>query len=407
MSIGNVTAARQTPVPTANPFDLTEDRLRQWSNAKWNKYGPDILPAWVAEMDFTVADPIQRAVQRIAERRDYGYPMRNGDKAGLALAAAFARRMKERFDWEFDPALAVPLADLVQGTFAPLLAFTDPGDGVVLQVPNYPPFRDAILSTERKLIPLPMRDDGTRFVCSPDEIAGMVDGRTRMFVLCNPHNPTGRVFGREELLEIGRFCIARDLIVVSDEIHSDLVYPGGKHIPFASLSPELAARTVTITSPTKSFNIPGLRCAVLQFGTPALRERFAKRIPQRLLGDSNAMGVDATIAAWTEGQPWLDGVMEHLRAMRDHVVATLKAELPEITCRSPEGTFLAWLDCTGLKLNTTAFQFFLDEAKIGFSAGETFDPACGQFIRYNFATSRAINDRILERMVTSVRRRRG
>ena len=392
--------------PSANRFDLSEASLRTLTNAKWNQYGPDILPAFVAEMDFAVADPIQDAVQAVVAKRDYGYPRRDGGKAGLAVANAFAHRMKERFDWEIDPALVVPVADLVQGTYAPVLAFTDPGDGIILQVPNYPPFRDVIRTTERNLISLPMLDDGTRHICNTEQIIDQIDSRTRMFVLCNPHNPTGRVFSRQELRDIGQFCIKHDLIVLSDEIHSDLIYPGRKHIPFASLSPELAARTVTLNSPTKSFNIPGLRCAVLHFGTSELRERFGKRIPQRLLGDPNAIGVDATIAAWTQSQPWLDEVMAHLTATRDHVVKRLEAELPEIRFRVPEGTYLAWLDCSALMLNTSAFDFFHDNARVAFSPGENFEPTCKAFVRFNFATSRVIVDQIIDRMVEAVRARK-
>ncbi|HKU94623.1 MAG TPA: aminotransferase class I/II-fold pyridoxal phosphate-dependent enzyme [Vineibacter sp.] len=389
----------------ANPFDLSESALRQQRNSKWGKYAPDVLPAFVAEMDFAVAEPIQQAVRRVVDGRDYGYPLRNGDKAGVAVAAAFVARMKDRFGWAVDPELVLPLADLVQGTYAPVLAFSEPGDGVVLQVPNYPPFRDVIQTTSRKLIPLPMRDDGTRFVCDTAEIAGAVDKRTRIFVLCNPQNPTGRVFTRDELLAMARFAIERDMIIISDEIHSDLVYPGHQHIPLASLGTEIADHTITITSPTKSFNIPGLRCAVLHFGSARLRERFLQRIPARLMGDPNAIGVDATVAAWGQGQPWLDAVMAHLLRARDRLVDRLRAEAPEIVCRVPEGTFLAWLDCTRLGFNTSAFDFFHDRARIAFSAGETFDPACSQFVRFNFATSMPILDKLLDQAVASIRRR--
>ena len=402
MALAAALTAAMEP-PANNSFDLSEASLRRLRNAKWTQYGPDVLPAFVAEMDFAVAEPIQRAVQSLVERSDYGYPRRDGGKAGLAVAKAFAHRMKDRFDWDVDPALIVPVADLVQGTYAPVLAFTEPGDGIILQVPNYPPFREVIRTTERNLISLPMMDSGSGYLCNTEQIVDQIDGRTRMFVLCNPHNPTGRVFSRNELLDIGRFCIEHELIVLSDEIHSDLVYPGRRHIPFASLSPELAARTVTLNSPTKSFNIPGLRCAVLHFGSPELRERFGKRIPQRLLGDPNAIGVDAAVAAWTESQPWLDAVMGHLTATRDHVLRRIETELPEIQFRVPEGTYLAWLDCSGLMLNTSAFDFFHERARVAFSPGENFEPNCSAFVRFNFATSRVIADEIVDRMVAAVK----
>ena len=384
-------------------FELSQGALRARRNAKWNQYGPDVLPAFVADMDFSVAAPIQAAIERIVRDRDYGYPLRNGERADRLVARVFAERMKSRYGWELSPDLVLPMADLVQGTCASILAFSDPGDGVVLQTPNYPPFRDAINSVGRRLLALPMRDDGTRHVFDMTELEKLVDRQTRIFLLCNPQNPTGRVFSRDELTALGQFAVERDLIVVSDEIHSDLVYPGHQHIPFASLGPEVAARTVTLTSATKSFNIPGLRCALIAFGTEDLRNRFHKRIPSKLTGSANIAGADATVAAWSECQPWLDAVMQHLLTARNRVRDVLAAEAPEIRFHAPEGTYLAWLDCSKLGLSTSAFQFFLDHARIGFSAGETFDPDCTQFVRLNFATSMPILDDILARMIGATR----
>ena len=385
-------------------FELEQSALQARRNSKWNQYDADVIPAFVADMDFAVAAPIQAAIERIVSQRDYGYPLRNGERADRFVAHAFSRRMKSRYGWEISSDLVLPLADLVQGTYASILAFSEPGDGIVLQTPNYPPFRETISSTERKLLALPMRDDGTRHVFDIAELAKLVDDRTRIFVLCNPQNPTGRVFSRDELLALGEFCIARDLIVVSDEIHSDLVFPGQQHIPFASLSPEIAARTVTLTSATKSFNIPGLRCALLAFGNEALRDRYHKRIPAKLTGSANIMGVDATVAAWDEGQPWLDAVMAHLLKARNRVKDVLAAEVPAIRFHAPEATYLTWLDCSQLGLSSSAFQFFHEHARIGFSAGETFDPDSAQFIRFNFATSMPILDEILDRMITAIRK---
>jgi cystathionine beta-lyase len=384
-------------------FELDQSALQARRSAKWNQYGADVLPAFVADMDFTVAAPIQAVIEQIVRDRDYGYPMRNGERPDRLVANAFATRMQSRYGWELSPDLVLPLADLVQGTYAPILAFSDPGDGVVLQTPNYPPFRDAITTTERELLALPMRDDGTRFVFDMAELERLVNKRTRIFVLCNPQNPTGRVFSHDELLALGRFVIEHDLIVISDEIHSDLIYPGHQHIPFASLAPEIASRTVTLNSATKSFNIPGLRCGLIAFGSEDLRKRFHKRIPPKLIGSVNIVGVDATVAAWNECQPWLDAVMAHLLKARNRVKDVLAAEAPEVHLHIPEATYLAWLDCSKLGLSTSAFDFFHNNARIGFSAGETFDPDCTQFVRFNFATSMPILDDILDRFITATR----
>lgn len=384
------------------PFEMSHAALQARRNAKWSQYEADVLPAFVAEMDFSVAAPIQAAIERIVHEGDYGYPLRDGKRIDAAVASSFAARMKSLYGWDVATDLVMPVSNLVQATYAPLMAFSDPGDGVILQTPNYPPFREAITSTDRRLIALPMRDNGTRYVFDLAELE-TAGTDARIFILCNPQNPTGRVFSRDELLAIARFAIDRDLIVISDEIHSDLVYPGHQHIPFSSLGPEIAARTVTLNSATKSFNIPGLRCAVIAFGSDELRGRFHKRIPYKLLGQCNIIGVDATVAAWTESQAWLDAVMAHLAKARDLVKQVLAAEAPAVQFQAPEATYLAWLDCSRIKQPSTAFQFFLDHARIGFSAGETFDPDCAQFVRFNFATSMPILEEILDRFVTAIK----
>lgn len=388
---------------TSLPFEMSHAALQARRNAKWSQYGADVLPAFVAEMDFSVAAPIQAAIERIVGEGDYGYPLRDGKRIDAAIASAFSRRMKSLYDWDVATDLVMPVSNLVQASYAPLLAFSDPGDGVILQTPNYPPFREAITSTDRKLIALPMRDDGTRYVFDLAELDAVAAKQARIFVLCNPQNPTGRVFSRDELLDIARFARAHDLIVISDEIHSDLVHPGHRHIPFASLGPDVAARTITLNSATKSFNIPGLRCAVIAFGSEELRTRFHGRIPYKLLGQCNIVGVDATLAAWNESQPWLDAVMAHLTQARDLVQQVLATEVPAVHFHAPEATYLGWLDCSRLELPTSAFQFFLDHARIGFSAGETFDPNCTQFVRFNFATSMPILEEILDRFIGAVR----
>jgi cystathionine beta-lyase len=264
----------------------------------------------------------------------------------------------------------------------------------------------AIKDTGRRLIANHMRDNGTRWVLDLAAYEATPDPRTRVLIFCHPQNPTGRAFTRTELDQVAAFAIRHDLIVVSDEIHADIVYPGNTHIPLASLSPEIAARTITITSATKSFNIPALRCAVMHFGTPELKARFFARVPQRLLGSPGVTGVDATIAAWDDGQPWLDEILAQLQANRDWLAQTLSAELPGVTMRAPEATYLAWLDCSALELPCPAGQFFLDHARVGLNFGETFGAQYANFARLNFATPAPILREIVGRMSEAARRSR-
>jgi cysteine-S-conjugate beta-lyase len=377
-------------------FDVAFLRSRRTN--KWHKFADDVLPAWVADMDFGVAPPIAEALARLARNQEYGYAAREG-----ALAAAFARRMQHRFGWTVDPADAHPIGDLVQASFSSVMAFSEPGDAVLLQLPSYPPFMRAIEDTGRRLIANHMRDNGTRWVLDLDAYEAAPDPRTRVLIFCHPQNPTGRAFTRTELEQVAEFAVRHDLIVVSDEIHADILYPGNTHIPLASLSPEIAARTITITSATKSFNIPSLRCAVMYFGAPALKEQFFSRIPSRLLGSPGVTGVDATIAAWDEGQPWLDEILVQLKSNRDWLAQTIGSELPGVMMRLPEATYLAWLDCSALTLPCPAGQFFLDRARVGLNFGETFGAPYANFARLNFATPAPVLREIIGRMAKAVR----
>jgi cystathionine beta-lyase len=384
-------------------FELTIDELRARQGIKWNRYPAPILPVFVADMDFKVAEPVQAAIERLVARHDYGY----GHRVGAAgLCEAFADRMSERFGWAPDPALADPVSELIQAMFASILAFSRPGDGVVVQTPIYPPFLDAIERTGRRLVDNALRPGETRFELDLDGLRDLVDDRTRVLMLCNPHNPAGRVFEREELLALGALAVERDLVIVCDEIHEDLVYPGHRHIPIASLSPDIAARTITLTSATKGFNIAGLRCALMHFGSADLRRRFKADFPDRLLGQVSTIGVDATVAAWRHGQPWLDAVLKRLESNRDRVATFLASELPDVRCYTPEGTYLAWLDCSRLDLPDRPYQYFLDHAEVGYGDGAAFGEQGRQCVRLNFATAPAILERVLSQTAEAAQKAR-
>jgi cystathionine beta-lyase len=359
-------------------------------------------------MDFHVAPAIQAAIERVVSAKDYGYYVFPGAKGTPhPLAVAYAARMQSRYGWSADAALARPVTDLVQGLYAAVTAFSEAGQGVVIQSPIYPPIRNAVLETGRRVVTLPMTDTGARYDPDIARLAASIDRETRLILLCNPHNPTGRALSHAELSAIGQIAVEHDLVVVADEIHAELVFDGATHIPFASLSEAVAALTITLFSATKSFNIPGLRTGVMHFGSPALMARFNARIPARIMGSVNSIGIAATLAAWQEGDPWLGHVLTHLTQARDRTMALLSAELPEIGVRCPEATYLLWLDCRALGLNSKAVDFFRDEARIAFSAGENFEPGAEQFVRLNFATSLPILEQIVGRMVDATRTHRG
>lgn len=384
-------------------FTLNEAQLLARNSYKWRQYPQGTIASCVADMDLRSAPAVEAALADALRRSDYTYPLRDGRKADRAVAAAFEARMRRLYGWHAPQERTVVLPDLVQATYAAIMAFSEPGDGVIVQVPNYAPFREAIETTGRRLVALDMVRGEQGYVFDLAQLEAAVDARTRILILCNPHNPTGRVFTQDELAGLLAFAERHDLLVVSDEIHADLLYPGARHLPFAGLSAAAAARTVTLNAATKSFNIAGLRCAVAHFGTDALLQRFHARIPWRLTGAVNNLGIDATLAAWNDGGDWLEAVRAHLLAMRDHAAATLRRELPAIRFHVPEATYLLWLDCGALNLGRPAYDFFFEQARVAFSPGQAFDARTPHCVRMNFATSRPILDQMLERMIGAVR----
>lgn len=371
-------------------FVLTEAELRARGGGKWRKYPPDVLPAYIADMDFKVAPPVQAALQRFVDRHDYGYELPEDRDA---LFAAFAGWMEARYGWSPDPALTIATADVIQGIVATLLAYSGPGDGVIAQTPAYPPFLHVISGTGRSLVENRLVEPGEHYTTDFDDLRA-VASKGRVLLLCHPHNPTGRVLTRQELEQIAAIAEEHDLTIVSDEIHADLTYPGNAHIPMETI---LAARTVTLTSATKSFNIPGARTAVVHFGNEALKARFDAAVPDFLLGRPGRFGLAATIAAWTHGEAWLGELMSYLARNRK-VVSEWASSHRGIGYREPEATFLAWFDCRDLRLPAPPYDFFLESAKVGLSDGRDFGPPGEGHVRLNFGTSTEMLEEILGRM---------
>ena len=378
--------------------DLDLSRLRARTGEKWRTYGSDVLAAWVADMDFPVAPPLAALLRDTAENSDVGYPV-NAD-AGR-LAEIFAERAQRLWNWSVDPGLVRVITDVVQGLYAGIHIFSEPGDAVLVQTPIYPPFLSAPPSSGRRLLCADLVAADRGYTIDFDALRALIDERTRILLFCNPHNPTGRVFTRDELERVAQIAIEHDLIVLSDEIHADLVYAGHAHVPFASLGPEANARTITLTSATKAFNIAGLRCAVAIAGTPELYERLGS-LPRHLLGGMGSIGLAATRIAWTECSEWLDSLTNYLQSNRDYVASFVANELPGVVHTAPEGTYLAWLDCRALDLARSPAAHFLEHARVALSDGKGFGAAGAGFARINFATSRSMLTEVLERMAKSL-----
>jgi cysteine-S-conjugate beta-lyase len=379
------------------PLDLDAIRpetRRPSLGEKWSTYPDEVLPLWVADMDFPVAEPIRRVLRAAVENSDLGYPIH---PAPTDVAEITAARMQQRFGWRPDASHIEILTDVVQGIYVAIAQFSQPGDGVLLQTPIYAPFLHSVRDTKRNLIENPLRLEAQGYAIDVEGLRTAAARGARILLLCNPHNPSGRVFRAAELEAVAEIALQHDLLVVSDEIHADLVYSGHRHVPFASLSPEVGARTITLTAASKAFNVAGLRCAVGIFGSGSLKRQFCA-LPRHVRGGIGVLGIEALRAAWRHGQPWLDQVVAYLEANRDHLEAFVRDSLPGVSLHAPQATYLGWLDCRSLELGSDPYAFFLQHAKVALSDGARFGAPGRGFLRINFATSRNILSEALERM---------
>jgi len=384
--------------PAAAEFDAVDPAVKRASRGeKWATYPPEVLPLWVADMDFAVAAPIRRVLQRAVETSDLGYPIH---PAPTDLPDLFAARARERYGWEVEPRRVEVVTDVVQGMIVGVDRLSAPGDGVIVQTPVYPPFMRIVEETGRRFLENPLVPGPQGFEIDLDGLRRAAS-EARVLLLCHPQNPTGRAFRRAELEAVAEVALSHGLFVVSDEIHADLVLSGERFVPFASLAPEVAARTLTLASASKAFNVAGLRTAVAVFGSDEVRRRFLS-LPRHVRGGVSILGFEATRAAWREGGPWLEAVLEYLRGNRALVAEIVARDLPGVVYRPGEATYFAWLDCRALGLEPSPFRFFLDRARVALSDGLAFGRPGAGFARLNFATSRALLREALERMAKAL-----
>jgi len=384
-------------------FDTLPKR-RGTENAKWNAYDADVLPLWVADMDFVSPQPVIDALRQQVELGLFGYPnMSHGDTLDfLPLRAAIVDRMAARYGWTIQPQDIVLIPGVVVGFNIAAYAVCAPGEAMLVQPPIYSPMLMAADTTQRRRVdaPLVRQPDGS-YAIDWDVFESAITSDTRMFLLCNPHNPIGRVYSREELSRTAEICLRHDLSIVSDEIHSDLIYRGYQHTPIASLSPEIAERTITLIAPSKTFNLPGLQCSIAIIQNADLRQKY-KTAQHGLVPWVNLMGLIAGEAAYRDGQDWLDQVLVYLEDNRDFLADFVQRELPSIKMTKTEGTYLAWLDCRDAGIEGSPYQFFLDKARVALGDGKIFGTGGEGFVRVNFACPRSMLVEALQRMKTAL-----
>lgn len=362
-------------------FDSVINR-RASDSRKWLKYpDKDILPMWIADMDFASPPTVAAALQRRVAHEVYGYGV-----ALPSLVEAVVAYSERRYRWKIDPSWIVWLPGLVTGLNIAAAAIGDPGDEVLCCTPVYPPFMSAPKNRQRNLVTAAMVARDGRWEIDFAALEAAVTPRTRQFFLCSPHNPVGRVFGRAELEQLAAFCAQHNLVITSDEIHCDLILDDTPHIPMATISADAAARTITLMAPSKTYNIPGLGCSFAVIPDATLRHQF-ERAAAGIMPDVNILGFVGAEACYRDGADWHRDLLTYLRGNRDYLADFVARELPGITMARCEATYLAWLDVSALKLAKPAA--FFESHGVGMSDGNAFAAAKDSHVRLNFGCTRA------------------
>lgn len=385
----------------ATPFDALElAGLEQKACAKWQHHPRGVLPLWVADMDFAVAEPIKAALQEHLGGENFGYPPAEG-LPGVKEAAT--SRLEGKFGWRLSPEQLHLLNGVVPGLFLSVLACTSEGEEVLMNAPIYGPFMAAVKETRRRAVFSEMRLGEQGYELDFERLEAAITPATRLLMLCNPHNPLGRVFRREELERLAELALRHRLWVVSDELHAELVYPGHQHLPFAALDGEIAQRTLTLFGPSKAFNLAGLKIGFAASANEQLLARF-RQVATGLVGPPNVLAQVATRAAYQQGDAWLGQALAYLQGNRDVLAEFLAEELPQVKHVPPEGTYLAWLDFSFLDTDEVE-AYLLERARVALNNGTWFGPGGAGFARLNFATSRPILRQALARIKDAVSRR--
>jgi cystathionine beta-lyase len=372
-------------------FDCIIDR-RCTDSSKWCRYEADVLPLWVADLDFASPEPVIRALQDRVEHGIFGY-----DRPPEGLCEVIQERLERLYGWRVEREAIQFMPGVVSAFNLACHAIGAPGDGVLVETPVYPPMLRAPGNADRACQVVPLIGGPDRYEHDFDAFEEAIGEQTSLFLLCNPHNPVGRVFDTNELAPLADICLRNGVVICSDEIHCDIIFKEHRHVPIASIAPEIAAQTITLIAPSKTYNIAGLGISVAVVQNPDLRERL-ERAGNDLIPGVSSLAYTAGLAAYRDGQAWLDALLTHLEANRDYLVDFIGTDMPGVRCLRPEGTFLAWLDCREAGIPGNPHQFFLEQARVAMNDGPAFGADGEGFVRLNFGCTRGTLADALTRM---------
>ncbi|MHA1914924.1 MAG: MalY/PatB family protein [Promethearchaeota archaeon] len=385
-------------------FDKVIDRMGTQS-AKWNQYGEDVLPLWVADMDFQSPQPIIDAIFERTKHGIFGYSYYYSEYFTVIL-----NWFKRHYNWEITQEWLAFTPGVIPAINIAIQAFTNPGDKIIVQNPVYYPFFGTIENNGRQIHYNPLQLTNGKYAMDLEDLKEKVkDPRANVLILCNPHNPVGRVWSREELIELGEICIENEILVISDEIHCDLIYPGFKHTNFASISDEFALNSVTCTSLSKTFNLAGLQLSTIIIPNPELHKHFANSVERVFLPEEygylpNSLSLAAYTAGYEKCDDWLTSLLSYIDKNLEFLKFFLKNNIPQIKVIEPEGTYLVWLDFRNFGIENDQLEnFLLEKAKVALDDGSKFGNGGEGFQRMNIACPRSTLEVALKRIERTVK----
>lgn len=384
-------------------FDAVIER-RNTASWKWDKmdrvFGTsDLLPMWIADMDFAAPPEVIEAVTRKAQHGIYGYATFPN-----SFYESIIGWMERRHNWQIEREWISVTPGVVPAISIAVQAFTEPGDSIIIQPPVYPPFFRSVKANKRQLVENPLKFEGGRYVMDFDDLERKLNPSVKMIILCSPHNPVGRVWSQDELTRLAEICLKHNVLLLSDEIHGDLIFKGHKHIPLAMLGQEIAASTITFTAPSKTFNLAGLYTSATVISNPKLREKFNALLEVVAVGEGNVFGIAACEAAYNFGEPWLEELLPYLEANADYIAQFIKDNIPQVKMTKPECTYLAWLDFRELGMDGPQLRnFLIHKAKVGLNDGITFGKEGDGFARLNFGCPRSFVEEGLKRIERAIK----
>ncbi len=381
----------------AYDFDTLIER-RGTTSIKWGWCDEDVLPLWVADMDFRSPPAVLDALRAAVEHGVFGYAA-----APAGLRELLVERMARLYHWAIEPDWLVFIPGVVPAFNLACRAFAQPGEGVLIQPPVYGPIYHVAKRCELERHTSPLSEGDGRYTIDFDAFEAAIRPNTRLFLLCNPHNPVGRVFTRAELARLGELCLRHNLLIISDEIHCDIIYEGHQHQPIAALDEAIAQRSITLMAPSKTFNIAGLYASFAIIPNPQLRRRY-QALRQDLIPAVNQLGYIAMQAAYRDGADWLSALLRYLQDNLTFAMAYIAAHWPQVRLFPPEGTYLLWMDWRAYDFPTSPYTFFLERARVMLNNGEDFGPEGKGFTRLNFGCPRARLQAALERMDAALQR---